>query len=101
MQNRNAFQILRRNENNTIRIEYLQTAYTDISIPTDETGNELRGRSLMDAVTQIVLDMELKSVSDNNYNVPENDKDHNIDAELELLDIGSRTEGWVTGGGRA
>jgi hypothetical protein len=55
----------------------------------------------MDAVTQIVLDMELKSVSDNNYNVPENDKDLNIDEELELLDIGSRTEGWVTGGGRA
>lgn len=101
MQNRNTFQILRRNENNTIRIEYLQTAYVDISIPTDETGNELRGRSLMDAVTQVVLDKELKSISDNNYNVPENDKDSNIDAELGLLDIGSRTEGWVTGGGRA
>ncbi len=101
MQNRNAFQILKRNENNTIRIEYLQTSYADISIPTDETGNELRGRSLMDAVTQVVLDKELKSISDNNYNVPENDKDPNIDAELGLLDIGSRTEGWVTGGGRA
>ena len=101
MQNRNAFQILRRNENNTIRIEYLQTAYTDISIPTDETGNELRGRRLIDAVAQIVLDKELKMISDNNYNDPKNDKDPNIDEELQLLNIGSGKEGWVTGGGRA
>ena len=100
MQNRNAFQILRRNEDNTLHIEYLQTVYDDISIPTDEIGNELRGRRLIDAVAQIVLDKELKMISDN-YNDPKNDKDPNIDEELQLLNIGSGKEGWVDGGGRA
>jgi hypothetical protein len=94
MQNRNAFQILKRNENNTIRIEYLQTVYADISMPTDELGNELRGKSLIDAVTQVVLDKELKNINENHN---ENDKDPNIDEELELLNISSRTEDSVTG----
>ena len=80
MQDRNLFQILRRNEDNTIRIEYLQTVYLDINIPTDENGNELRGNSLKTAVNQVVLDIESKTIID-----PKNDKDPNIDTELELI----------------
>jgi hypothetical protein len=80
MQNRNNFQILRRNEDNTLRIEYLQTVYTDITFPIDETGNELRGSSLNAAVNQVVLDIESKPTID-----PKNDKDPNIDAELQVI----------------
>ena len=80
MQNRNNFQILRRNEDNTLRIEYLQTVYIDITFPIDETGNELRGDSLETAVHKVVLAIESTPITD-----PKNDKDPNIDVELQLI----------------
>ena len=80
MQDRNLFQILSRNEDNTLRIEYLQTVYLDINMPTDENGNELRGNSLKTAVNKVVLGIESKTIID-----PKNDKDPNIDAELQLI----------------
>ena len=65
MQDRNRFQILRRNPDGTLRVEYLKTAYANIDVPKEEDGNELRGHELLTELNNIVQSMDDVDLDEN------------------------------------
>jgi hypothetical protein len=83
------YQILRRNTNGTLRIEYLKTHVTDVDVPKDSNGNELRGVDLLHALNTLAI-----SLDDGVF--PGDDKDPTIDEELGLNVVRSAPEQFWT-----
>lgn len=89
------FKILKRNDDQSIKFEYLMTRSVDWVIPKDENGNELKGYALKSALISHISEIDESDIVEIDWDARNtlleelelNEASVNVDI-LDILDLG-------------